>query len=236
MQRQARYLALGCLTSLSSLGQAPLLYAQTLASNSQSNREAASEEVTVIGLRRRLYEAGALKDVTQKTEVLSSVVIERSNAVNLTAAVADAPGVRVNNECSMCGVKRVMLNGLRGEHTTILVDGIPLHTMLSGFYGLDAAASAGLESIEIARGAGASLTAPEAIGGTINLVSMEATETGGKIEVAGGEDGFRKAVAMGSILSADEATGLTLVAQYDKRDQFDGDNNGVSENPKLENQ
>ncbi|MCV6613560.1 MAG: TonB-dependent receptor [Cellvibrionaceae bacterium] len=193
------------------------------------------EEVTVMGVRRRLYEAGALKDITQKTEVLSSVSIERSNAANLTDAIAEAPGVRVNNECSMCGVKRVMLNGLRGEHTTILIDGIPMHTMMSGFYGLDGASATGLDSIEIARGAGASLTAPEAIGGTINLVSLEPTENGGKIELAGGEDGYRKATAVGTLLSEDGATGVSLVAQYDKRDQFDGDNNGVSENPELEN-
>lgn len=38
------------------------------------------------------------------------------------------------------------------------------------FYGMDAIGTADIESIEVARGSGMSLTAPEAIGGTINII------------------------------------------------------------------
>lgn len=193
------------------------------------------EEISVIGVRKRLYEAGMLKDVIQKTEVISSHSIEQSQAANLVEAIAEAPGVRVNNECSMCGVKRVMLNGLRGEHTTILVDGVPTYTMMSGFYGLDAAASAGVDSIEIARGAGASMIAPEAIGGTINLVTIEASENAADFDISAGETGYRKASLVATGITQGEATKATFIAQYDNRDQYDGDDNGVSENPELEN-
>lgn len=217
-------------------------YSSTLSADTEQNTPPQTaennkpmEEISVLGVRQRLYKSGMLKDVIQKTEVISSVSIEKMQAANLTDAIAEAPGVRVNNECSMCGVKRVMLNGLRGEHTTILVDGIPTYTMMSGFYGLDAAASAGLESIEIARGAGASLIAPEAIGGTINLTTKEARDNGVELDLSAGEDGYRKASLVATGVSGNEATRATFVAQYDNRDQFDGDNNGVSENPDLEN-
>ncbi|HAD08212.1 MAG TPA: TonB-dependent receptor [Porticoccaceae bacterium] len=195
------------------------------------------EEVTVIGagLRERLYKAGMLKDVIQKTEVISDTSIEQMNAVNLTEAISESPGVRVSNECSMCGVKRVMLNGMRGEHTTILVDGIATYTMMSGFYGLDAAASAGINSIEIARGAGASLIAPEAIGGTINLVTKEATENSVEIDLSGGDNGYRKGSMVATGLANQDSTRITLIGQYDERDEYDGDNNRVSENPYMEN-
>lgn len=189
------------------------------------------EEVTVIGVRERLYEAGLLKDVIRRTEVISSLAMEQRNAANLTEAIAFAPGVRVNNECSMCGVKRVMVNGLRGEHTTVLIDGIPAHTMMSGFYGLDAAAAAGIERIELARGAGASLIAPEAIGGTINLVTREAERNSLDLDLAGGELGYEKASAVATVLARDETTRLTLSGQHLSRDQYDGDDNGVSESP-----
>lgn len=202
---------------------------------STSNTAGNLEEVSVIGVRERLYKAGTLKNVIQKTEVISNVSIEKMQAANLTEAIAEAPGVRVNNECSMCGVKRVMLNGLRGEHTTILVDGIPIYTMMSGFYGLDAAASAGIDSIEIARGAGASLIAPEAIGGTINLVTREARENGAELDISAGENGYRKASLVATGVNSNETTRVTFIAQYDDRDEFDADNNGVSENPELEN-
>lgn len=193
------------------------------------------EEVSVMGVRQRLMQAGMLKDAIQKTEVISSLSIEQMQAASLAEAIAEAPGVRVNNECSMCGVKRVMLNGLKGEHTNILVDGIPTYTMMAGFYGLDAAASAGIESIEIARGAGASLIAPEAIGGTVNIVTREARENAVEVDLSGGENGYQKGSVVATGITDDEATRVTFISQYDHRDQFDGDNNGVSENPMLEN-
>ena len=198
-------------------------------------QEQALEEITVISMRERLYKAGMLKNTIQKTEVITDESIEQMNAALLTEAIDESAGVRVNNECSMCGVKRVMLNGLRGEHTTILVDNIPTYTMMSGFYGLDAAASAGIGAIEIARGAGASLTAPEAIGGTINLVTKEATENDVEVDLSAGENGYKKASLVATALANEDSTKVTLITQIDKRDDYDGDNNGVSENPLLDN-
>lgn len=194
------------------------------------------ETISIIGVRERLYEAGMLKDTVQKTELVSDVTIDKLQAANLTEAISTSPGVRVNNECSMCGVKRVMLNGLRGEHTTVLVDGLPAFTMMSGFYGLDATTSAGVESVEIARGAGASLIAPEAIGGTINLVTKKALQDSLSIDLSAGENGYKKGSLVATSVLNKEQTRLTFAAQYDDRDQYDGDNNGVSENPELENQ
>lgn len=193
------------------------------------------EEVFITGVRERMLNNGMLKDVIQKTEVISEVAIERANAANLSEALAAAPGVRVNNECSMCGVKRLMVNGLRGEHTTILVDGIPTFTMMSGFYGIDAATTAGVQRIEIARGAGASMIAPEAVGGTVNLVTKVAEHNGVEFDLAGGEWGYRKAALTGTTVSSNDATRFTITGQHDARNAYDGDNNGIGENPELEN-
>lgn len=196
---------------------------------------AETEETLVTGLRERLYNTGALKDVIQQTELISASDIDKSNANNLSSALESSPGVRVNNECSMCGVKRVMLNGLRGEHTTILVDGIPTYTMMSGFYGIDGATMSGIERIEVARGAGASMIAPEAIGGTINLVSKFAEENSAEFDLSISEDGCTKAEVYAGLLTNDEATRISAALQYDYLDIFDGDDNGVGENPELEN-
>lgn len=193
------------------------------------------DKLVVSGVRERLYRAGMLKDVIQKTELITDEGIAKTNSVTLTEAIAKSPGVRVNTECSMCGAKRVMLNGLRGEHTTVLVDGVPLYTMLSGFYGLDAAATAGLQSIEIARGAGASLTAPEAIGGTLNMITKTAYDDGLEIDISGGENGYQKASLVGTMVANEDSTRMTVIGQFDNRDEFDGDDNGVSENPSLKN-
>ena len=194
------------------------------------------EQIEVIGVRKRLTTSGALKDSIAKTELLTNEYLDNTQSANLADAIKNAVGIRVSNECSMCGVKRVMINGMKGEHTNVLIDGIPMHTMLSGFYGMDSVATSGIGSIEIARGAGASLTAPEAIGGTVNMVTQDALEDDVDIDLATGTNGYRKASFVGSLVSDDDKNHVTLIAQYDNKDQFDGDNNGVNESPMLSNQ
>ena len=193
------------------------------------------EVIEVRSLRQKLDQAGRLKDVIQKTEVLDALTIENKNALSLTAAINNEPGVNVSNECSMCGVKRVMLNGMKGEHTTILVDGLPTHTLISGFYAVDAIATTGVDRIEVARGAGASLIAPEAIGGTINIITKEAYENTASFDFAKGSHDFTAMKGMATGVSEDGKTGVTFIAQYDKQDQEDHDDNGVSEAPFIEN-
>lgn len=193
------------------------------------------EETLVTGVRQRMYQAGTLLDAIQKTEVVDEELLKSMQAVNLTQAVQNSPGVRVSNECSMCGVKRIMLNGMRGEHSTILTDGIPLHTMMAGYYAVDALATTGIERIEVARGAGASLLAPEAIGGTINVVSKEPQKTGFNLNMSMEDNDSYLVGMMGTLVSDDERARASLVIQDDKHHQLDDDNNGVSEAPVQEN-
>lgn len=202
----------------------------------QKDKSVSIEKLDVYGVRTRLTDAGTLKDSISKTELLTGDYIENTQAASLADAIQNAIGIRVSNECSMCGAKRIMINGMKGEHTNVLIDGIPMHTMISGFYGMDSVAASGIGTIEIARGAGASLTAPEAIGGTVNMNTKSAFENGVQFDLSAGELGYRKASMVATGVSDDSNTNITLVGQYDNRDQFDGDNNGVSENPLLTNQ
>ena len=216
----------------------PLLSTLALLASSATTEinEQPLEKIEVQGVRNRLLESGALKDDISKTELLTEDYIKNTQSSSLADAIKNAIGIRVSNECAMCGAKRIMINGLKGEHTNVLVDGIPMHTMISGFYGMDSVAASGIGRIEIARGAGASLTAPEAIGGTVNLITSDPSEDKIELDIATGSDGYRLISGMASGISEDGKTKATLIAQYDNKDQFDGDNNGVSENPALSNQ
>lgn len=210
---------------------APASFAQDAA-----QEEAAVQDTIVIqSARQKALSAGMLADTIEQTELIDFSDIVSTQSSVLSEALAQTPGARVNNECSMCGVKRLMLNGLGGQHTTMLIDGLPAHTLISGFYGPDALSMAGVERIEVARGAGASLTAPEAIGGTVNIVTQEPTKTGTRINAAGGENGYAQTDLVGTFVN-DAGTARVLGAfQYDTRDQYDGDDNGVAESPYVEN-
>ena len=213
----------------------PLVSPSVAFAEDVANAENNTEVIEIRSLRQKLDQAGRLKDVIQQTEVLDAITIENKNALSLTAAINNEPGVNVSNECSMCGVKRIMLNGMKGEHTTILVDGLPTHTLISGFYAVDAIATTGVDRIEVARGAGASLIAPEAIGGTVNIITKEAYENTASFDFAKGSHDFTAMKAMATGISDDGKTGMTFISQYDKQDQEDHDDNGVSEAPFIEN-
>lgn len=211
---------------------APLV-AALIASSPTRSQEV--EEIEVIGVRARLEQAGVLKDTIERTEVVGSTQLQNTRAINLTEALMDSPGVDVAVDCSLCGMKRVRLNGLRAEHTTVLVDGLPSHTIASGFYGIDAIAMTGIDQIEVARGAGAALLTPEAIGGVVNIVTTDLAENTLTVDLSGGELGYRQAGVLGTLSDADGSTRLTLIGQFDERDQADADDNGISENPYLKN-
>ena len=220
------------LASFAAVLLAPLAAAQT---SEAPDEPLVQEEVVVTSARERSLASGLLADTIEQTEIIDFTDLVSTQSSVLSEALALTPGARINNECAMCGVKRIMLNGLGGQHTTLLIDGLPAHTLVSGFYGPDALGMAGVERIEVARGAGASLTAPEAIGGTVNIVTQEPDRTGLRINAAGGENGYGQGDLVGTLVN-DSGTARGLFAfQYDTRDQFDDDDNGVSESPFVEN-
>lgn len=193
------------------------------------------EAVSIESLQDIVEKQGKVKDVIEKTEVISHKEIEKKQSITLIEAIEKSPGVDVTTNCSMCGIKRVMLNGMKGEHTTVLSDGVPFHSTVSSYYGMDAMGTGDVESIEIARGSGASLTAPEAIGGTLNIVSRRAKKNGAEFNFAAGEQGYKVASFVGEGITSDKKTGIIISGMVSNYDQYDHDHNGVNEAPNLEN-
>ncbi|MBY0386437.1 Plug domain-containing protein, partial [bacterium] len=120
-------------------------------------------------------------DTTDRVQILTRDKIEKSSAQSLAELVDNQPGVDTQDYCVNCGAKRLTINGLRAEHTSILVDGIPLYSSVSSVYGLDTIPTFAIEEIEVMRGSGSALVNPDSIGGTINLFTIHPQQTGGKV-------------------------------------------------------
>jgi outer membrane receptor for ferrienterochelin and colicins len=191
--------------------------------------------IRVEDMRDRLERAGRVKDSIEKTEVISAQKIEKKQAKTLTEAVQNEPGVDAAVGCSICGMKRIQINGLRGEYTTVLVDGIPMHSTVSSYYGMDALTTAGVARIEVARGAGASLLAPGALAGTLNVISEKATRNGVYLDISGGNKDYRAFSLIGTSVDDTGKRRSTIAAQHSMQGQWDSDNNGVNESPRLGN-
>lgn len=173
---------------------------------------------------------GALRDDLVKTESISEKAIERAGASNLTEALGKDPGIAVQVECSICNVRNVLLSNLPGRYTTLMIDGVPIFSSVSSAYGLDSVSVYGVERIDVARGAGASLIAPEALAGTVNIVTKRPKEAENRVRLQLGSYGSRQADAyLARPFDGAGGGALTATVNVNKHDSVDADGNGVSE-------
>lgn len=170
---------------------------------------------------------GTLRNELVQTESFGAKAIERSGATNINEALDKNPGIAVQLECSICNVRNVLLNNLPGRYTTVMIDGVPIYSSVSSAYGLDSVSVWGLERIDVARGAGASLIAPEALSGTVNLVTKRPREDENRLRLQGGSYGSRQADLY--LARAGQGGAFTASANWNRHDSVDADGNGIGE-------
>jgi outer membrane receptor for ferrienterochelin and colicins len=203
-------------------------------------REEAPTEVSPITVKswQGAARGGIKQDEISKTEIISRERLEHKQAKSLVEAVSNEAGIDAQTSCANCGSRRLTINGLRGEHTTILTDGVPLYSTVSSIYGMDAIPIMGIESIEVTRGAGASLLAPEAIGGVMNVVTLRPRKEGLSYRLLnhGGSASEYLFGAAGMFSTPQSASEAVISGQLANQGFWDSDGNGVAEAPELNGQ
>ena len=170
---------------------------------------------------------GALKDDIIKTESINAQEIEKTGATNLTELMANRPGIDVQVECSVCNVRNITLNNLPGRFTTLLLDGVPIFSSVSNAYGLDMIGVNGLERVDVSRGAGTSLIAPDSLAGTVNLVTRRPTQTGAEIDMSAGDYGFQRTAVYAA--TTFEGGAIAVNGTLQQQDSVDGVGYGISQ-------
>lgn len=176
---------------------------------------------------------------TFKTENVAPQKLKDSSRQTLSEVLRDQVGVDSQVFCANCGAKRLTINGLKGEHTSLLVDGLPLHSAVSSFYGIDNVPVVSLSDIQVMRGAGASLTNPEAIGGTLNLITVNplAGESRVSSSITVDDSLYGKAQnhsLLYTLRDQGKKWGVSFAGQYLESQPWDEDQNRVSESPYRE--
>lgn len=175
-----------------------------------------------------------------KAERVSQQKMKDPQRQTLSDLVSDQVGVDAQVYCANCGAKRLTINGLKGEHTSILVDGLPLHSAVSSFYGVDNVPVNGIADVLVMRGAGASLINPEAIGGTINLLTVDPLLGGSNYSTSVSLDDSATGKSQNhSVLYSHRGEnrkwGVTGGGQFARNEAWDADQNNVSEMPQRQN-
>jgi outer membrane receptor for ferrienterochelin and colicins len=160
--------------------------------------ETASATVVVEEGVKAPTQPGALRDDVVKTESVNTAEMAKTGATSLTDALTHRPGIDIQVECSVCNVRSITLDNLPGRYTTLTLDGVPIFSPVSNAYGLDMLGVNGLERIDISRGAGSSLTTPESLGGTVNLMSKVPVKDAAEADVSGGSFGFQREALYGA--------------------------------------
>jgi outer membrane receptor for ferrienterochelin and colicins len=190
-------------------------------------KETTLGEIVVGNRRASTTQRPFLRDQVAPVESCTIEEATKLGASNINEALDKRPGVAVQVECSICNARFISLNNLPGRYTTLLIDGVPLFSAVSQAYGLDSVGLRGLERIDLMRGAGASGLTPDALAGTVNMVTRRPVKDEALVEMAIGQYGSRRLDAQ--VATAGSAGAVTANIHSNRHDSVDGDGNGVSE-------
>ncbi len=168
-----------------------------------------------------------LRDEIIKTESFDAKAIEKTGASNITEVLDKNPGIAVQVECSICNVRNVLLNNMPGRFTTLLIDGIPIYSAVSSAYGLDSVGINGVERIDVSRGAGTSLIAPEALAGVVNIITKRPTRDEAVFQAQAGSYQSKRFDTY--LAKALDGGALSVAYNFNDHPQVDEDDNGISE-------
>ena len=191
------------------------------------------KEVIISARRREAERMGELSVAIQPTTIITPENMYMKNANNFTQAIAFEPGVCVLTGCSSCGFKQIQIDGLGATQTTMLIDGLPLYTSVTNFYGVDALTTAGITSIDIARGPGSSLLAPGAMGGSIDVRFQDPTKNSVVSDGAAGNDMYTRLSIVTTAVNDSSKLGVIVAAHYFLNGPWDANGTGMSQSPYM---
>ena len=134
------------------------------------------DEVIVIASSRT---ESRIEDLPTKIEVLGVEEVNEEVGIkpgNIASLLGDVAGIQIQQTSATTGNVEMRVQGLPGEYTQILKDGMPLFGGYSGSFSILQIPPLDLKQIEIVKGASSTLYGGGAIAGMVNLISKRPKE------------------------------------------------------------
>lgn len=132
------------------------------------------EEVVVTGTMRETY----VKDSPVNVSVVRAERLQQGKtSANLMDLVGSVGGLSTQLNCGVCGTNSIRINGVEGPNTAVLIDGMPVMGALASVYGLNGISPAIIDRIEVIRGPQSTLYGTQALGGVVNVLTKNPTNT-----------------------------------------------------------
>ncbi len=177
------------------------------------------------------------RESTSIVNVFSNKLFEKTASNNVAEALNFQSGLRVEYNCSNCGVPQLRINGLEGQYSQILLDSRPIFSSLATVYGLEQLPAGMIERVEVIRGGGSALYGSNAIGGVVNIITKDPLYNSTSISTTLGvmEDSSMEnnTSLNASLVSEDHRTGIYLFSVVKDRDGYDRNEDGYTEVPTI---
>jgi len=173
--------------------------------------EAALDEVVVVANRA----PEPLSRIGSSVTVLNDAAIRSSQAIVVSDLLAQTPGVSFARNGGVGGTTAVYIRGAESDQTVVVIDGVQLNDPSLAVGGTDFAhlLTGDIAKIEILRGAQSTLYGSQAIGGVVNIITAEPTDSlGGAVTAEGGT--HNTGYVTGNIGSKSDALMWRLAGNY----------------------
>ncbi len=144
---------------------------------SAQNEPAAQENVdTIVVTATRLDQTAT--ETGSSLSIITAEEIEELGLIYVLDAVAQAPGVTINQNGSFGGNAAVRIRGAASEQTVVLIDGIPVNdpTSPGGGFNFARLDTENIERIEVLKGPHSTLWGTDAIGGVVSITTRSPGE------------------------------------------------------------
>ena len=155
----------------------------TVAAPNTSKTNHIDEEVVVTATRSPY----SLEQVANTVRVINRSTIERSGVSNVAELLRNYSAVQVRDSMGNGRDSRLSLRGFGASaNALVLIDGRKLNNSDLGGQDLTAVSLADIERVEILEGGAGALFGDQAVGGVINLITIDSVAKGGRVSVGRG--------------------------------------------------
>ena len=172
-----------------------------------------SEAIDEVMVSNNKYETKK-RETSTLVNVLSPTLFAQTSSCQVSEVLDFQPGLRVEMNCSNCGVPQLRINGLSGQYSQVLMDSRPIFSSLASVYGLEQVPLGMVDRIEVIRGGGSALFGANAIGGVVNIITKEPSRNSAQIQnitsLIGGKAWDNNTAMNASLVTSDGRIGLFL--------------------------
>ncbi len=129
-----------------------------------------TSQINAVVVTGNMKEATKLSSVTP-VDIYTTKYFQRSPTNNLWDALSGINGIFSDVDNGVANTSDIQINGIEGNYTEILIDGVPAMNGLAGIYALNAFPMGIIDKIEIVKGASSTLYGSNAMAGVINIIT-----------------------------------------------------------------